>query len=111
MAHPNEVTRRRFPRYKFETGVLIGLMRGDTPTMVEGFCTILGEGGAGVRTKEQLKVDEIVYLQIPLPKRLLKLPASVRYQHGSDSGFEFLALGTAERKFIRDSCRSFPRVG
>jgi len=111
MAHLNEPQKRRFARYKFEASVNIGLLRGATPTNVDGFCTVLGEGGAGVRTGEQLKIDEIVYLQIPLPDRPLQLPASVRYQNGPDYGVEFLGLGGTEREFIRSTCSLFPRVG
>ena len=104
-------TNRRFPRYKYEASVNIGILRGTSPTSVKGVCTVLGEGGAGVRTSEPLSVDEIVYLQIPLPHRPLQLPATVRYQHGADYGVEFLALGATEREFIRTTCSAFPRVG
>jgi PilZ domain len=104
-------TKRRYPRYKYEAPVGIAILRGTTAVNVTGVCTVLGEGGAGVRTTEQLSVDEIVYVQIPLPHRPLRLPATVRYQHGPDYGVEFLALGATEREFIRSSCSSFPRVG
>jgi hypothetical protein len=86
-------------------------MRGETPVVVQGFCNVLGEGGAGVRSSEPMSVDEIVYLQIPLPNRPLRLPASIRYQHGADYGLEFLALGNQEREFIRNTISAFPQVG
>jgi hypothetical protein len=111
MNEPHTTQKRRFPRYKFEAGVSIGVLRGTAPQDVTGFCMSLGEGGAGVRTDEPLSVDEIVYLQIPLPVRPLRLPASVRYQHGHDYGMEFLALGVTEREYIRSACSALPRVG
>jgi hypothetical protein len=102
---------RRFPRYKFESSVDISLMRGETPTMVEGFCQVLGEGGAGLRSDEPLSVHEILYVEIPFPKQKLRLPAVVRNQRGHDYGLEFLAMGTPEREFIRNTCSALPRVG
>src|SRR5688572_10287944 len=96
--------KRRFPRYKFDGTVKIGILRGAVQQNVQGLCTVLGEGGAGVRTSEQLSVDEIVYLQIPLPSRPLRLPASVRHRNGPEYGVEFLALGPTEREYIRSAC-------
>lgn len=111
MGQSHTPQKRRFPRYKFEASLDIGILRGTTPQEVKGFCMVLGEGGAGIRTDEPLSVDEIVYLQIPLPVRPLRLPASVRYQNGPEYGMEFLAMGVTEREYIRSACSALPRVG
>ena len=111
IVHLSRPSTRRFPRYKFESSVDISLMRGEAPTTVEGFCQVLGEGGAGLRSEEPLSVHEILYVQIPFPKHPLRLPAVVRNQRGHDYGLEFLALGDPEREFIRNTCSVFPRVG
>jgi hypothetical protein len=111
MDQAHTTQKRRFPRYKFEARLNIGILRGTTPQDVKGFCMVLGEGGAGIRTDQRLSVDEIVYLQIPLPVRALRLPASVRYRNGPEYGMEFLALGVTEREYIRSACSALPRVG
>jgi CheY-like chemotaxis protein len=103
--------KRRFPRYKFETGVTIGVLRENIPVYVEGSSIDLAEGGAGVRITEPLQVEEIVDLQIPLHRRSLRLPAAVRYRRGDEYGFEFLAVDPQEREFIRTACSSLPQVG
>ena len=82
----------------------------DTPTYAEGDGIDLAEGGAGIRTAGNLKIGDTVQLQIPLPIGSLRVPACVRYQSGSEYGFEFLALGVAEREYIRDACRNFERI-
>jgi hypothetical protein len=88
----------------------ISLMRGETPTMVEGFCQVLSEGGAGLRSDEPLNVHEILYVQIPFPEHPLRLPAVVRNQRGHDYGLEFLALGNPERDLIRKTISGFPQL-
>jgi len=110
IVHLSRPSSRRFPRYKFESSVDISLMRGETPTMVEGFCQVLSEGGAGLRTDEPLSVHEILYVQIPFPEHPLRLPAVVRNQRGHDYGLEFLALGNPERELIRKAVSGFPQL-
>ena len=101
---------RRFCRYKCAKGVSIGIMRGDAPSYAAGYCLNLGEGGMGARASEELNVGEVVHLRIELPVGPLRVPACVRYQNGSEYGFEFLALGIPERDYIRDACTSLGRV-
>jgi len=109
-AHTDGVQRRRFPRYRFQKRVTIGVMRGEIPEYVDGTCKDLGEEGAGVSTPEPMAVGEVVELQIPLPIRSVHVPACVRHQSGSDYGFEFLAPGVRERESIRHTCNSFARI-
>ena len=104
-------TKRRFPRYKFESGVNISVLRGDTPTMIEGLCKILGEGGASLQSDEKLGMHEILYVEIPLPDRELRLPAAVRNRHNHEYGVEFLALAKPERELLRNTFTSLPQVG
>jgi PilZ domain len=102
---------RRFPRYKFESNVNISVLRGDTPTMVEGLCRVLSEGGAALYSDEKLGMHEILYVEIQLPHRELRLPAAVRNQQGQQYGVEFLALAKPERELLRSTFTSLPQVG
>ena len=48
-----------------------------------------------------LKPDELVSLQIPLPKQLSAgLPVTVRYRIGLHCGFEFAGLSQDERTAV-----------
>jgi hypothetical protein len=102
---------RRFPRYQFHQSVKIGIMKDDPPIYLEGKGVDLAEGGAGVTTAARLEVGDTVHLQIPLIPRPLHLPARVCYRYGSEYGFEFVALGSSERDYIREGCKSLMRVG
>ena len=79
--------------------------------MIGGLCRVLGEGGAGLSTDEKLNVHEILYVEIPLPNRQLRLPAAVRNQRGQEYGVEFLSLAKPEREFLRTAFSAFPQVG
>jgi len=103
--------KRRFPRYECQEEVTIGIMRGQIPEYVYGRCTDLGEGGAGVRTRQALNVGEIVDFEIPLSIGPLRVPACICYQNGPNYGCEFLGLGIPERQYIRRACRSLARIG
>jgi hypothetical protein len=50
-------------------------------------------------------------LSIPLAAGPLRLPACVRYQYGSEYGFEFVGLGLSEREYIRKACENLMRIG
>jgi hypothetical protein len=102
---------RRFPRFQFHENVKIGITKGETPTYVQGRGVDLAEGGVGVTTATKLDVGDTVHLQIPLSPDPLHLPARVCYHYGSEYGFEFVALGIPEREYIRESCKSFMRIG
>ena len=54
----------------------------------------------------ELNIGEIVDVQIELPVGPLRVPACVRYDNKSAFGLEFIALGIAERDYIRDACHS-----
>jgi hypothetical protein len=111
LKHADHAVRRRFPRYCFEQEVRIGFLLEHTAAYVHGQGIDLSEGGAAVRTSRNLPVGETVHLRIPLPTGALSLPAYIRYRYGSSYGFEFLALGAAERKYIREACVSLERIG
>jgi hypothetical protein len=102
---------RRFPRFQFHESVSIGILDGEVPTYVHGRGVDLAEGGAGVTTGSKLQIGDTVHLQIPLAAGAIRLPARVRYQYGSEYGFEFVALGVPEREYIREACRSLMRIG
>lgn len=71
----------------------------------------IAEGGLGVATAAKLQIGDTVHLQISTIPSPLHLPARVCYQHGPEYGFEFVALGTAEREYIRERCKSLMRIG
>src|SRR5205814_3857982 len=104
LKYVNHAVRRRFPRFLFDEEIRIRVVLEDMTTYIHAQCIDLGEGGAGARTNSDLQVGETVHLQIPLSSGALRLPACVRYRAGSNYGFEFLALGTAEREYIRGAC-------
>lgn len=109
------VIRRRYARYCFEEDIRIGVLKQApslmAPSFVAGRAIDLGEGGVGAYTTSDLLIGETVHLHIPLPAGEVRLPACIRYRHGSDYGFEFLALGAAEREHIREACKSLERIG
>ena len=105
-AESHRSTWRRFLRYRYLKEVSIGIMRGDAPSYITGFCLNVSEGGMAVRGCEQLNMGEIVDLRIELPVGLLCVPACVRHHSGTDYGLEFIALGIAERDYIRDGCHA-----
>ena len=107
----HHAVRRRFPRFLFDEEIRIAVLLEETTTYIHAQCIDLGEGGAGVRTNSDLPMGETVHLQIPLSSGALRLPAYVRYRAGSNYGFEFLALGDAEREYIRNACTSLVRIG
>jgi len=102
---------RRFPRFQFHESVRIGITTGATPAYVDGRGVDLAEGGAGVTTGTKLAIGDTVHLQIPLAPLPLHIPARVCYQYGAEYGFEFVALGSSEREYIRENCRSLLRIG
>ena len=102
---------RRFPRFQFHENVRIGITKGEEPTYFEARGVDLAEGGLGVATAAKLQVGDTVHLQIPFVPSPLHLPARVCYQYGPEYGFEFVALGIAEREYIRESCKSLMRIG
>jgi hypothetical protein len=102
---------RRFPRFQFHENIRIGITQGEMPTYTEGRGVDLAEGGAGVTTGSKLQIGDTVHLLIPLAEGGLRVPAYVRYQYGSEYGFEFVALGTTEREYIREACKSLMRIG
>lgn len=111
----DHLVRRRYARYCFEEEIRIGILEQapsfTTSSFIAGRGIDLGEGGVGAYTSSDLQVGETVHLQIALPAGELRLPACVRYRHGFDYGFEFLALGAAEREYIREACKSLERIG
>lgn len=111
----DHVIRRRFARYSFDEDISIGILEQAPSFTTSSFISArgidLGEGGVGLYTPTDLQVGETVHLKIRIPAGELRLPACVRYRHGSDYGFEFLALGASEREFIREVCKSLERIG
>ena len=72
-----------------------------------GRSTELGQDGIGATLTGELKLAEIVTLEIPLPLSPypVKVRAIVRYRQGLRYGFEFLTLNDTQRDTLRRVCQ------
>jgi len=92
---------RRFPRYRFDVRIQVSVFREGLTARYWGRTGELGLDGIGATLSGELQVGEVVSLEfpIPLPPRLMKVRAVVRYSEGLRCGFEFLVV-TDERKLV-----------
>ncbi len=101
-AHP---IRRRDPRFAFDA--LVGLVIGpQKPPHFGSRSTDISQGGIGVDLiAADVNPDEVVSLQIPLPKQhSVQLRASLRYRIGQHCGFAFLDLSERQRNALKMAC-------
>ena len=103
---------RRSPRFAFDALVGLIVRQSDTPEQFWCRSTDLSEGGIGVNlVGGDLKPDELVSLQIPLPKQLSAgLHATVRYRNALHCGFEFADLSEDERSAVSAACDTLARL-
>lgn len=97
---------RRFPRYPADFRLSIQLFRPSGTLSLWGLCSELGEDGISATLTEELRLDEVVSMEIPLPAIgcALKVRAIVRYCDGLRHRFEFLALGSQQREALHRTC-------
>ena len=110
-------TPRRSPRFAFDALVKLVVGPLDNPQQLWSRSTDISQGGIGVNlTAGELKLDELVSLQIPLPEiplpkqHSVDLRASVRYRVGVHCGFAFLELNEDQQTAIRTACDALARA-
>lgn len=102
---------RRNPRFAFDALIGVVVSQRDKPLQFWSRSTDLSQGGIGVNLVEgDVKTDQLVSLQIPLPKQLSAgLRASVRYRIGQHCGFEFVDLSKDQRSAVTVACEALAR--
>jgi PilZ domain len=97
---------RRFSRHRFDARIQVSLFREGEAAAFWGRTSELGQDGIGATLSGELQIGEVVSLEfpIPLPPRLIKLRAVVRYSVGLSCGFEFLVVTDEQRLAIRQVC-------
>ena len=102
---------RRSPRFAFDALVGVVVPQPDKPQQFWSRSTDISQGGIAVNLiGGDLKPDELVSLQIPLPKQLVAgLRASVRYRMGLHCGFAFFDLNKDQQSALRIACEALAR--
>ncbi len=93
-------------RHAFETRIRITLQRNGRKFSVQGWTRDLSESGLSAFVAETLGIGEPVLIELSLPDREIQLlPARVARNRGTEYGFEFTALSSAQRLLIRHTLR------
>ena len=97
---------RRFPRYPADFRLSVQSFRPTGSLSLWGLCSEVGEDGISGTLTGELKLGEVVSMEIALPAMgsPLKLRAIVRYCDGLRHGFEFLALSDKQRQTLHRTC-------
>src|SRR5208282_620141 len=97
---------RRFSRYRFDARIQVSVFREGQTTAYWGRTSELDQDGLGATLSGELQSGEVVSLEfpIPLPPRLMKLRAVVRYSEGLRCGFEFLVMNDEQRLVVHQVC-------
>jgi hypothetical protein len=97
---------RRFSRYRFDVRIQVSVFRDGATTTYWGRTSELGQDGIGATLSGELQIGEVVSLEfaIPLPSRVMKLRAAVRYSEGLRCGLEFLVVTDEQRLTLRQVC-------
>lgn len=97
---------RRFARHHFDVRIQASVFRDGLTTTCWGRTSELGQDGIGATLSGELQAGEVVSLEfpIPLPPRLIKVRAVVRYSDGLRCGFEFLVMTDEQRLLLRQVC-------
>jgi hypothetical protein len=91
---------RRYPRTLFSVPLMLRhLMTGGIQSS-RGISLDIGEGGLGAIVQGDLRVGEMVEIDVRIPERPLSAVAIVRHTSNVRSGFEFLGLTPEERRQI-----------
>jgi len=88
-------------RYPFETRFKIRLLRGSGDQIVGGWARDISESGIGAFVAEELIPEEEIELEVPFPGGvMLKLPARVSRNLGTQYGLMFTGLSLEQRRHI-----------
>jgi len=98
---------RQYPRFAIDVRIQVRMFQAGEFTSCWGRSTELGQDGIGATLTGELKLAEIVTLEIPLPLSPypVKVRAIVRYRQGLRYGFEFLTLNDSQRDTLRRVCQ------
>ena len=97
-------SRRRFPRFEVNRPVTAILYwESSPPVLISGRCHTLSEGGLGATMSQQLRVGEVVNLEVAHGVRVY---AAVRNLRGFAHGFEFVLIKDNQRAALRRLCRA-----
>lgn len=84
----------------------MSVFREGVTTAFWGRTSELGQDGVGATLSGELKVGEVVSMELPIPVTpyFLKVRAIVRYSEGLRCGFEFLIVTDEQRETLRRVC-------
>ena len=104
--------RRIAQRFAFETRFRIRVQRDNRSLTWEGWARDLSESGLGAFLGQALDLGEMVTLEIPLPESgKLTAQATVARCLGTQYGFQFTTLASAQRRRIQGVLLSKPLFG
>jgi c-di-GMP-binding flagellar brake protein YcgR len=103
-AKPFDRRKRRCPRYRIDFRLKLNYLQGDYYQTIEGHSRNLSEAGIGMLLAAELSIGDVAALSLCFPKLAspLELRAVVRYRHGYQYGFEFLALTDEQRQALSE---------
>src|SRR5688572_2613006 len=99
---------RSLRRFSVEVPVMLNIQREGVSETLRGQSLNLSESGTGAAFDGELRVGEVVSLNLHLsPVNIyLRVPAQVRHSSGRIHGFEFLQTTPAQRQLVRLACET-----
>lgn len=96
--------KRRCPRHRADFPLNVNYLHGDHYQTIEGHSRNLSEAGIGMLLAAELSIGDVAALSLCFPKLAspLELRAVVRYRHGYQYGFEFLALSDEQKQTLTE---------
>jgi hypothetical protein len=98
-----ELTRRRTPRYAAALPVDVTVLRSGVPRLLPGRSFNLGPGGVGVALAGELRLGDLVGLELRLPSgdEPLRAKAVVRHRRLLACGLQLLSLSAEQVEMIQ----------
>jgi hypothetical protein len=91
---------RRYPRTLFTVPLMLRHLGTGGIRLLRGISLDIGEGGLGAIVQGDLRIGEMVEVDVRIPERPLSAVAIVRHTSSVRSGLEFLGLTPEERQHI-----------
>ena len=95
---PKDSNARRYRRALYSIPISLQMPIPGGLRMTRGVSLDICEGGIGALVPSELRVGDVVEIELRLPTQELNVMAIVRHSCGSHSGFEFLGLSAAEHQ-------------